>query len=194
MSTKSIVHYLYEAYHLKSFEHCGTKLVHVPNPDSLAEHVLLATQIAYFLADLERADRAKVIEMILFHDNGEVRIGDINKLQASYLTNKSIAELEAVSDQTQSLPKEMREQIRSNFQEMEDKETLEAKVVKDADLLEQVFQIKIFMMQGNYDGLELWLKNVEKNLKTKSAKKIYKEAMNTSPNQWLKQIRKQKGI
>ncbi len=194
MAVKSIIHYLYEAYHLKNFKHCGTKLVHVPNPDSLAEHVLLATQIAYFLADIEDADRAKVVEMILFHDNAEVRIGDVNKLQASYLTNKKVAELEAFSDQTEDLPTEAREQMRSNFQEMEESETLEAKVVKDADFLEQVFQIKIFQMQGEYDGLDMWLKNVEKNLKTKSAQKIYKEAMKTSPNQWIKEVRKKKGI
>lgn len=206
MSITPIIHYLYEAYHLKNLEHCGVKWVHVPNADSLAEHVLLATQIGYFLADLEGADQDKVMRTLIFHDNAEIRIGDINKIHAHYLENyggtdtdqkgnrKNMIETQVVEDQTEELPETLQNQLRLEFAEMEDNQTLEAKVIRDADLLEQVFQVKIFQLQGNYDGLDMWLKNVEKHLQTESAKQIFAEATKTSPNEWLKRVRKKEGI
>jgi len=206
MNIQSLVHYLFEAYHLKTHDHCGVRLAHVPNPDSLAEHVLLATQIAYFLADMEQADRAKVVEMMLFHDNAEIRIGDINKLQQSYLESeksevkgerlrrKRVMETEAFEDQTKFLPEFLQQVLRQNFNEMEQGETLEARVVKDADLLEQAFQIQIFKQQGRYDALEAWLLNVEKALQTVSAQEVFKKILVTSPNEWLMQVRREKGI
>ncbi|MEA3304877.1 MAG: HD domain-containing protein [Patescibacteria group bacterium] len=146
---KNIAHYIYEMFQLKQIRHSGWYMANIEDPDTVAEHALLASQIGYILAELEGADKQKVIEMLLFHDNPEVRIGDINKAHARYITNKKEIEDRALDEQISLLPESLRQRMWDNHQEMEKKETLEAQVVKDADYLEMAFQARVYQSQGN---------------------------------------------
>lgn len=188
MNLTNLTHYLYETQYLKQLKHSGWTLVHAPRPDSVAEHALLASQIAFFISESENAETSKVLEMIIFHDNAETRIGDLNKLQTRYIDHKVKTERKALEDQTNFMPENLKTRFLENFDEMENAETLEAQVVKDADYLEQGFQARIFQA-GGQTGLERWLENIKKSLKTKTGRKIFQEMMETQPHSWLKNAR-----
>lgn len=186
---KNIVHYVFEIFQLKRVKHTGWQLAQVENPDSVAEHVLLAAQIGYVLAELEGADKDKVLRMLVFHDNAETRIGDLHKIAQHYVTDKVEIETTALIDQTQFLPEQVVIDLRSDFIETEKKETLEAKVVKDADYLEQAFQARLYQLQG-HQGVDNWITNIRAALQTKSAKKILAEMIQTDPMEWAVRLKR----
>lgn len=184
MNIKAVTHYIYELFQLKRLRHSGFYKANVVQPDSVAEHALLAAQIGYLIASAEGADADKVLKMLVFHDNPETRVGDMDKVVCRYIRNKVEIEKHGLRDQVDALPKELGTELIELFDEMEEKTTPEAIIVKDADYLEQAFQARIFQSQGN-EGVQNWLDNIKKVLKTKTAQKLYTQLVKTSPNEWF---------
>ncbi|EKD47979.1 MAG: hypothetical protein ACD_65C00190G0003 [uncultured bacterium] len=180
---KKITHFVFELSNLKKFKHCGTKFAGIKDPDSLAEHALRASQIAYILAKLEEADIGKCILMTLTHDNGEIRVGDQHKISRRYFDIKPF-EHKAFADQTRNLPRKIGRPLVELHQEFEDQKTLESHIARDADILETAFQAKEYYDNG-YKTAKLWIESVKKQLKTTSAKKILKEMEKTHFTEWL---------
>lgn len=186
---QKITAFIYETFHLKQQKHSGWKLAGIKDPDSVAEHSLVATQIGFVLAHLEEVNVEKVMTMLLFHDNAETRIGDLNKVNQRYFSNKKEIELEAFTSQTKLLPPKIEKIIIKNFKELEEKKSPEALVAKDADYLEQAFQARLYQTQG-YEGVSQWIINVEKALTTDSAKKLFEQMLKTSPYEWFRGLKK----
>lgn len=180
---KKIVAYIFEIFQLKRIKHAGWNLAHVESPDSVAEHVLLAAQIGYLLAELEGADKAVVLRTLVFHDNAETRIGDWHKVGQRYLPQKINLESRALADQVFGLPDLIATQLQADFVMMEQKISLEARVVKDADYLEQAFQARLYQLQG-HQGVAHWIENVGKSLQTDSAKALFAQMLVTDPMEW----------
>ncbi len=148
--------------------------------DNIASHSFRVSLIGYFLAKEEKLDAYKVLLMCLFHDIPETRSGDQNWVHKKYL---KVYEDEIISDQLDNLPnKQELSQIAKEYQE---RKTSEAKVAKDADLLDQIFLLKEYSWQGNQEALS-WLKGgqQEKRLYSKSAKKIAKLIYKNKPHAW----------
>ncbi len=173
---------------LKTIKRSGSAIARIPNPDSIADHVAVAAQIAFVLAKIESADAEKCACIILFHDNPEVRIGDINKINAKYLETKK-GEKNAHNDQIKNLPSSVQIYLQEYFIEYAEQKTKEAKICRDADLLECAFQAKIFLEQG-YKAKQDWLDNVKKHLKTESAKKIFESLETTNSDEWWRGLKK----
>ena len=96
---------------------------------SVAEHLFHTAMIAYALSYLEpKADKNKAVLMALFHDIGEGRTSDHNYVHQRY---GRLAEAQAVADMAQNIP--FGKEILGLFEEEQARETLEAKLVKDAD-------------------------------------------------------------
>jgi len=186
MPYKKIVHFIFELSNLKKFKHCGIKFAGINDPDSLAEHAARAAQIAYILADLEKADASKCALMALIHDNGEIRVGDQHKISSNYFDIKPY-ESKAFQDQTENLPKKTGSVFAKLHKEFEKQETIESHVARDADILEMAFQAKEHLDNG-YKTAKLWIDNVQKHLKTASGKKILEEMKNTHFADWWKDI------
>lgn len=189
MNLNSLTNYCFETQYLKQLKRSGLTMLHVDHPDSVAEHALLATQLAFFISELEGTNTARVVEMMLFHDNSETRIGDINKVQERYLCNKHEAEHQALDDQLKNLPIKIANKLKHNFEEMEIRETPEAKVAYDADKLELAFFIRILQAKGQ-TGIETWLENIEKSLHTKTALALFAELNQVPPHNWIRQSKK----
>lgn len=136
----------------------------------MAEHSFRAALIGYFLAKEEGADGDRVIKMLLFHDLPESRIGDIHKVAGKYL-NKPEAESEVIKDQKRRMPGEMGEEYQSLLQEFEKRESKEAVVARDADLIECSVQAKEYMEKG-YSEAENWIENAGKEIETETAKEM----------------------
>jgi len=148
--------------------------------DNIASHSFRVSMIGWFLAVAEKADPHQVVMMCLLHDLEETRAGDQNWVHKKYV---KVFEEEIRKSQLKPLPgaKELLK-LSSEYQE---RKTLEAKVAKDADLLDQILILKEYAWQGNQEA-ECWLKGKEqeKLMFTPIAKKLAQEAYRQKPSQW----------
>jgi putative hydrolase of HD superfamily len=116
--------------------------------------------------------------MALFHDIGEGRTSDLNYIHQRY---GRLAEPQAVEDISKSVP--FGPEILKLFKEEQSKETLEAKLVKDADNLEWITTLRGEEVKGNIKATK-WITIAVKRLKTVPGKKLGKLLLKTDPDFW----------
>jgi len=158
--------------------------------DNIASHSFRVSIIGWFLAQEEKADPYKVTIMCLLHDVDEARSGDQNWIHKRYV---KVFDDEISKDQLESLPQ--KNKLRSIVEEYKERKTKEAKIAKDADLIDQILLIKEYIWQGNKEA-EGWLKKGKganpnthvKMLKSKTAKKLAQKIINQEPGDWWKNI------
>lgn len=177
---KEYAKFFFELGAMRFVPRSGWHLIGIKDPESIAEHTTRSAQIAFILAVLEgHKEPEKVATMVLFHDMGETRVGDINKVGARYVEKK---EKEAVSDQLSPLP-EISDKIILMWEDVEGRVTEAGNIAKDADSLECALTAKEYMEQG-YGKASDWFERSTSRLQTESAKKIAEELKTTSPNDW----------
>jgi putative hydrolase of HD superfamily len=146
---------------------------------SVAEHLFHTAMIAYTLSYLEpKADKNKLILMALVHDIGEGRTSDHNYVHQRY---GRLAEGQAVADISSSVP--FGEEMLELFKEEQERKTLEAKLVKDADILEWIATLRGEEVKGNKKAKD-WIGLAFKRLNTKTGKKLGKILIEKSPDSW----------
>lgn len=146
---------------------------------SVAEHLFHTALIAYALCHLEPGvDKNKVVLMALVHDLGEGRTSDLNYIHQRY---GRLAEGHAVADIAASVP--FGKEIADLYTEEQAKETLEAKIVKDADNLEWIATLRAEEVKGNIKATE-WIAIAVKRLKTDAGKKLGERMLATHPDAW----------
>ena len=156
--------------------------------DTIAAHSFRVALIGYFLAKELKADVDKVVKMCLLHDLEETRSSDHNWVHKRYV---KVFEDEIRRDQLKNLPNS--QEFIKLSQEYDERKTLEAKISKDADLLDETFLLREYAWQGNKEAQD-WLKPVnkesthEKMMFTKLAKQIAKEAKKQNPSFWWKKL------
>lgn len=178
----SLTNFFFELGMLKKIEHCGVKFAGVKHPDTLGEHTCRAAQIGFALALEENGNPERVAAMCLIHDIGEIRIGDAHRIAQRYLETKR-AEQKAVYEQTEKLPAKLRTHIRALWDEFHAQRTLNAKIARDADLLETMFQAKEYLDTG-FRAAKRWLQNGSKYLKTAGAKQLSRSLQKTRFTDW----------
>jgi putative hydrolases of HD superfamily len=179
---KDITKFFFEVGQLKRVKRTGWWTAGIKDPESVAEHSFRTIVIGKILAELENANSEKVVNMLMIHDIPEARINDLHKLGARYIDHKNAGKM-AFKEQLERLPKKIADEFSVLYNEMEDKKTKEAIIAKDADFLECAIQAKEYLEQ-NYKDAENWIDNVEKGLKTKSAKEILKLVKKSGSNDW----------
>ena len=156
--------------------------------DNIASHSFRVAFIGYFLAKELKADADKVMKMCLLHDIEETRSGDRNWVHKRYI---HVFEEEIREGQLKKLPKS--EELLKLSKEYQQRKTLEAKIAKDADLLDEIFLLKEYEWQGNKEATD-WLKgDYEKYMFTKLAKQIAKETRRLKPSLWWDNLWTPKG-
>jgi len=146
---------------------------------SVAEHLFRCTFITYALCHLEpKADRDKAILMSLVHDFAEGRTSDLNYMHQRY---GRLAETAAFDDIASSVP--FGKEMQVLYIEEQGRETLEAKIVKDADQLEWIASLREEEVKGNVKA-QTWIPIAVKRLKTAAGKRIAKELVKTHPDAW----------
>ena len=179
-----ITNLLFEAFQLRHVRHVGYTLHGVETPPSVAEHSLIAAQIGYVLAKMEGADADRVTAMMVWHDFGETRIGDIHKIAARYIEGKPDIEKKVFQEQFGEL--EFGSDIQELFGEFEERTTREGRIAKDADYLEMAFQSKIYVENGHLAAQDI-IDAVGRVLQTESAKKLYSDMIHTSYVDWWRE-------
>ncbi len=101
---------------------------------SIADHSFRVAMMGYTLAKMAKLDADKVLKMCMFHDLEESRTGDLNYLQQAYVESDDDKALKHVMD---GLPIE--QDVLDIIEEFRAQETEEAKIAKDADVLELLF-------------------------------------------------------
>lgn len=183
MNPTSITTLLFELGQLRRIKHEGLRLAGIEYPISVAEHSLRAAQIGYFLAKMEGLDPKTITTMLVFHDMGECRTGDVHKVAKRYVKKD---ELQAVKDQLEPLEEE---ELLDLWQQQETASTPEGIVAQDADLLEAAFTAKEYVEKG-YERMHNWMKNVANYIKTDSAKQLIEELQKTHSTDWWKDLKK----
>ena len=184
---KELTRFLYEVGQLQRVRRSGFSLVGVENPHSTADHSHRAAVIGYFLAKLENADPYKVAVINIFHDIHEARLNDLHKVGHRYIDFRK-AEVDAYREQFEPLG-ELGKDVLGLIEEGHERSSHEAEVARDADLLENALEAREYIKIGFEDAKD-WLKNINRNIRTESAKKLLKEIENTDPNEWWHGLKK----
>lgn len=157
--------------------------------DNISSHSYRVSWIGWILAKMEKADPYKVLLMCLAHDTSEARSGDQNWIHKKYV---KVFEEEIIKDQIEGMPAES--ELKEFISEYNKRETKEAKIAKDADLLDQILLLKEYVLAGNNEAVS-WLKNDgnKKNrhfelLWSDSAKELANEILNQNPSDWWKNL------
>ncbi len=117
--------------------------------ESVAEHSWRTALMAMLLTDaFPEADMNKVIRMCLIHDLGEAFTGDIPTFQKT--KDHEREEESCLNAWVASLPEAQRREFATLYAEMEQRQTLEAKIYKAMDRLEAV-------IQHNESDISTWL-------------------------------------
>ena len=185
---EKIVDYIFEMGLQKHVKRSGWWVAGVKDPETIGEHSQRAAMIAYILAELEGANPDKSALICMIHDIPECRINDGHKIANRYLDLKKGEEL-AMKDQLALLPEKIAGRFNTIFKEYLDQSSKEGIIAKDADYLECAFQAKEYIDIG-YASTEDWINNVEKSLKTESARKLLKILRRTDSKRWFTGLKK----
>lgn len=146
------------------------------------EHSYRVAWIAMTLASQEGVkDLGKVVRMALVHDVGESRSGDVHYISRMYTKRDEEMAIADVFSDT-SLEKDMV----ALWNDYEERKSIEAKIVKDADNLDVEFELKEQEAKGEKIG-KYWKDArlvVYNSLFTKAAKKMWKEVQLSNPHDW----------
>ena len=147
MKARKLLEVLSVAEHIKDVpRHCYTKN---GRHESVAEHSWMMTLMAFFMRDeFQEVDMDKVIKMCIIHDLGEAFTGDIPTFEKTTVNEKT--EKELLYGWVNSLPKEYADEMMELYEEMDKRETVEAKVYKAIDSLEA-------LIQHNISDLSTWI-------------------------------------
>ena len=188
---KKLISFFYEIGTLRKIPRAHQQtLLFQDLTDNITSHSFRTAFIGYFLAKELKIDVDKVMKMCLLHDIEETRSGDQNWVYKKYV---KVFEEEIREGQLKALFPASKELLELS-KEYQERKTLEAKIAKDADLLDQIFLLKEYELQGNKEAVD-WLKRihkkgvyqesqVEKLMFTKLAKQIAKEAKKQKPSFW----------
>ena len=142
---------------------------------NLAEHHFRMFWIAMIIAAQEGdVDTGKIAKMVLVHDIAESRTGDVDYLARQYVERNEELGIRDMLANT-AIEKE----FLALWQEYETRETIEAKIVKDADNLDVDFELAEIAERGSKLVDARWLQKREivgtTKLYTKTAQKIWRE-------------------
>lgn len=120
--------------------------------ESVAEHIFSACVLALEIMAKEKLDldQEKVLKMIIYHEIGEIDVGDITPLDNVSTEEKHRRELECVK---RVAGEAHRPEILDIWLEFEENKTSEAQFVNKIDKLDAVLQAEIYATQTDKPDL-----------------------------------------
>lgn len=183
--TKRVLYLIQQASMLLDMPRSHVRNLGNNTPDTIASHCYQVSVIAYCLARMEGLSHEvglKAMAMGTLHDLAEARTGDMDFVAKNYV---KVDEAKAMSDQFAGLP--FGQDLLEMMGEYEARESLEAKCVKDADILAQMYVEWVLVWRGNklaerwFDGDFI---NRVPHLRTESAKKLAHDMRDSNPHEW----------
>jgi len=154
---------------------------------NIAEHIFRTTMIAWIIAVAEKADVGKVVKMCLIHDVAESRTGDIAFMHRDYVVrHEELAEKHIFADTL------LEKEATALLKEYNERESLEARIVKDADNLDVDLELKELARIGDSAAIGMQKDHRPtiraKKLYTKTAKKMWDQIQKTDSNAWHQKL------
>jgi putative hydrolases of HD superfamily len=172
-------------YEIGSIRHIPRMWQRFLNADfaNLAEHHFRMFWIAMIIASHEEnVDTGKLAKMVLSHDIAESRTGDVDYIARQYTERNEELAINDMLDDTA-----IKDEFLELWAEYEAKETIEAKICKDADNLDVDIELYEQAASGN-PLIKHWRENrdfvAEDKLYTETAKKIYAQLKDSNPHNW----------
>lgn len=158
--------------------------------DNIAAHSFRVALIGLFLAREEEVDVERVMAMCLLHDLPETRSGDQNWIHQRYV---EVDEDGIRDEQAARMPDE--EYFRELGREYDERGSPEARVAKDADVLEQILLLKEHAQAGNEEA-ERWLSDISHYrdiLTSETAERLADAIRDRRPSRWITAIQEAHG-
>ena len=153
------------------------------------EHTYRLIWLALLISRMEKkGDENVIIKMALVHDIAETRTSDHSYVQKVYVTAD---ESRAADDMFKNT---MFGDLREILHQYEKRDTIEAKIVKDADNLDIDLELKEIeelgsKLPGKWEKANRRMVRDEK-LYTESAKKIWDDIQSSDPSNWHRNMNK----
>lgn len=149
---------------------------------NLAEHTLRVMWLSLLIAKYENvASTDKITKIALIHDISESRTGDVHYLSRQYTDRHEDKAVEDVFEDTI-----FENEFLPLIKEYELRETIESKIVKDADNLDVDFELKEQASKGWQikDWVKMRVFVSENKLHTETAKSIWRTLQTSDPHDW----------
>jgi putative hydrolase of HD superfamily len=180
MTHKRDLEFLYEMGCIRFIQRSWRRFLNA-NYQNLAEHHFRVAWIALMLAKHENVQNIdKVMKLALIHDIEESRTGDVDYLSRQFVDRHGD---EAISDMFKGTAIE---EFKSLWNEYKEKKTPEARIVKDADLLDVDLEIQEQSYVG-HDAKEKFHPDRYKiydKLYSNTAKQFWKMIQESNPHDW----------
>ncbi len=183
---KRDIELLFEIGSLRNVQRAWRQQMGVDVANNL-EHSFRVAFIALVLARMEGVeDEGKILKMALMHDLEESRTADHTHFQKPYVELNKNKATKGVFDSTS-----LEDFYDEVYQEYSKLESIEAKIAKDADMLDIDFELKELEEQGHKIPAK-WRESRdsirEGSFYTDSAKKLHKLVWETDRSDWYKHI------
>ena len=162
MKAEAILSFIEEIGILKSLPRTGWLIHGIKNGESIADHCYRMTLLSMVLADTlvakgMKLDTEKVMRLSLLHEIAEARIGDIPFTVLTYIPEevKETGERKAVTSMLEKFGS-IGKWYQELWEEFEQNETIEAKLVRAADKLELMIQVLEYEKLGYQSLNQFW--------------------------------------
>ena len=182
-----MINELVKTLQLKDEKRSGQQIYNIEDPDSIAAHSWTVTLLTLIYGTSNDLNLEKALKMATIHDLPEIETGDIAKRadeenQEISSEEKEQNELNAILDISNNL---RRNEIRQLWKDYNMQNTIEAKFVKDMDMIETTLTALKNQKEQNYNpednqnlpysNLDEFFKTCEGEFKTEIAEELFRE-------------------
>ena len=147
----------------------------IQNPESVADHSYSMAIIGMVISDLQNYNSEKILKMILLHDLAESKIGDHTPQQLDK-EKKNKLENNAFNEIIKNLPDLIKSQYLQIWQEYQENNSPESKIVHQIDKLEMALQAKIYEKDGHSkEKLEAFFESAKTDITDPKLKELFTE-------------------
>lgn len=188
MNNKQRTNLIYEAANVKRMLRTGWQRLG-DNEEGVGEHSFMTAVIAYLLAkeinahnDANRSvSMEKIMLMSVFHDFHEGRTGEMDKVAKLYMTRHE-------DKANEDIFKDIDNDLLTLLGEYEARQTLNAQVVYEANVIAFGVECKILMERGNTHAKE-WMDANSKRVRLPESVDLMTSLAMTDSQDWWKDIR-----
>lgn len=163
----TLFHYIYQ---LKSTHRKGWEQRGIPNPESLGDHTTGVSLLALYYAKKLGLNREKALATALIHDLCEAKTGDITPLDGISPEEKKRREQMGIREILE--PIDTQGELLSLWEEFEEGNTPEGRLVRELDRLEMALQARVYEREHSVD-LEEFFSFVENQLTIPELKNVF---------------------
>jgi len=167
VEARRAIDFLSILHNLKATKRTGWIRKGVSGPESIADHMYRMSVMAMIAGD-EGVDRNKCIKLAIVHDIAEALAGDIAPSDGIPKEEKHRLEVNALTTMCNAIGHDeaVAEEIKELWNEYEDGETNEAKLLKDIDKLEMILQALEYEEREKHLDLSEFFTSVQGKMKT----------------------------